>query len=181
MNSFKFLVFLSLFKACVSSPEKNAFALWKQSWKIKYESPRDEAVGFEHFCENRERNEIHNKRYREGKETYRVALWSESDKPLSTLTKSLNLAKVPLEKDSSMKARDLLLPATVPRSLNYTSLGYVNPVQNQKKCASCYTFSACGAIEGQIFKRTRQLIVLSEQQLLDCVRNSRTVGCKVIS
>lgn len=179
MNSLNILVFLNLFNGFLSSQEENAFALWKKTFKKEYKSPRDEMVAFKNFCENRERTEKHNKRYREGKETYRIALLDESDKSLATLTRSLNLAKVPKGKKSNVMARDIPLPAIVPKSLNYTSMGYVNPVQNQKNCGSCYTFAACGAIEGQIFKKTKQSKILSEQQLLDCVRNARTRGCKV--
>lgn len=179
MNSLVILVFLNLFNGYVSSPEKNAFELWKQTFKKEYGSSRDEAVALKNFCENRDRTEKHNKRYREGKETYRIALLSDSDKPLFTFAKSLNLAKKPTARVSNVKARDILLPALVPKTLNYTAMGYVNPVPAQKNCGSCYTLAACAAIEGQLFKKTKQLKILSPQQLLDCVRNSRTLGCKV--
>lgn len=180
MNSLTLFLFLNLLNGLALSPEKNAFAMWKQTFKKEYGSPRDEMVAYKNFCENRDRYEKHNKRYREGKETYRIALQSDSDKPLFTLTKSLNLARVPREKVSNVKARDIF-PAIVPKNLNYTSMGYVSPVPAQKSCGSCYTLAACGAIEGQIFKKTKQLLVLSAQQMLDCVRTSRTSGCKVCS
>lgn len=58
-----------------------------------------------------------------------------------------------------------------PKSLNWARRGLVSPVQDQELCGSCWSFSALGAIEGQIFKNTGQLVKLSEQYLIDCNRD----------
>jgi C1A family cysteine protease len=53
----------------------------------------------------------------------------------------------------SHTSRGISKPLKVERanvdSLNYFMLGYVNPVQRQKKCGSCYVFSALAALEGR--------------------------------
>lgn len=76
-------------------------------------------------------------------------------------------------------------PGEVPDQLDWRQVpGRVSGVKNQGSCGSCWAFSAVGALEGQETKRpecgprgrnSSQMIELSEQNLVDCVKDD--YGC----
>lgn len=64
----------------------------------------------------------------------------------------------------------------LPKSIDYRKKGMVTPVRDQGSCGSCWAFSSAGALEGQLAKTTGQLVVLSPQNLVDCVKENDGCG-----
>ncbi|KAM0991887.1 hypothetical protein ACFX2I_010183 [Malus domestica] len=65
----------------------------------------------------------------------------------------------------------------VPKSKDYFSLGSVTTVKDQRQCGCGWAFSAVAAIEGLNFLKTRNIVSLSEQELVDCDVGLVNDGC----
>lgn len=79
------------------------------------------------------------------------------------------------EPSTEVDCDEFLKYSSLPDSIDWRQYGVVTPIKNQGHCGSCWTFSATGAMEGAWAKATGNLISLSEQQLVDCVKKDH--GC----
>lgn len=64
----------------------------------------------------------------------------------------------------------------LPKQVNWVTAGAVTAVRNQRDCAGCWAFAAVASLEGQQFRKTGELVPLSEQNLIDCSTNINQ-GC----
>lgn len=62
-----------------------------------------------------------------------------------------------------------------PKSVDWRGK-LVTPVKYQGDCGACWAFSTVAALEGQYAKLTETLLDLSEQDLVDCVKNQKVPG-----
>lgn len=62
--------------------------------------------------------------------------------------------------------------------LDWRDRGALTPVKNQFGCASSYAFAVVESIEAQYFMKTKSLLSLSEQQVVDCSKQFGNDGCQ---
>ncbi|XP_028617602.1 cathepsin M-like isoform X2 [Grammomys surdaster] len=175
------VVFLAILCLGMASPspahDPVSDAEW-QKWKIKHgktyslEEGQRRAV----WEENMKKIILHNGENGLGKHGFTMEMNAFGDMTGEEFRKLMTEIPVPtVRKGKSVQKR---LSVNVPKFINWKKKGYVTPVRIQGRCNSCWAFSVTGAIEGQIFRKTGQLIPLSVQNLVDCSRSYGNRGCQ---
>uniref|UniRef100_A0AAY4BU01 Uncharacterized protein n=1 Tax=Denticeps clupeoides TaxID=299321 RepID=A0AAY4BU01_9TELE len=133
-------------------------------------SQHDKEYGFEDyfqrlqiFTENKKRIDRHNA----GKHSFRMGLNQFSDMTFAEFKKHYLLTEP--QNCSATKGSHVTSNGPYPPSIDWRTKGnYVTPVKNQGACGSCWTFSTTGCLESVTAIATGKLLLLSEQQLVDC-------------
>merc|ERR1719391_569427 len=119
--------------------------------------------------------EKHNAAYAAGFETYSVGENEFNDLTTDEFVSIFNGLRI----TENTTTNDIFVPQkkNAPLKVDWRPLGYVTPVKDQKQCGSCWAFSATGSLEGAHFNKTKKLVSLSEQNLVDCSMKEGNHGC----
>jgi cathepsin L len=184
----KYLALLLAFLATASALSfydvvKEEWHTFKMRHNKKYKSETEEKFRLKIYAENRHKIAQHNQRFAAGQVSYSLAenkyadmLHHEFVNTLNGFNRSNSILK---GTEKKWRGVTFIEPANVqvPESVDWRLKGAVTPVKDQGHCGSCWSFSATGALEGQHFRKTKKLISLSEQNLVDCSGAYGNNGC----
>ncbi|VDQ05250.1 unnamed protein product [Trichobilharzia regenti] len=142
---------------------------WKQKYNKVYSTSEEEIKRRTSFMKRVAKIQQHNLRHDLGLEGYTMGLNEFCDREWEEIKAVMfpkTLGNNPLWND---KEEVEFSNKPLPSKWDWRDHG--------GHCGSCWAFSACGAIEGQLTKKHKKLTSLSEQQLVDCSGDYGNLGC----
>ncbi|XP_007937299.1 procathepsin L-like [Orycteropus afer afer] len=178
MNSSLFLAALCLGVASAALEHDHSLDVEWYQWKSTYNRPygsNEEGWRRAVWEKNLKMIELHNQEYNQGKHGFTMAMNAFGDMTNEEFRQVMN----GFQNEKHSKGKVFREPPSghIPKSVDWRQKGYVTPVKDQGQCGSCWAFSATGALEGQMFRKTGKLVSLSEQNLVDCSRPQGNEGC----
>ncbi|XP_037085227.1 procathepsin L-like [Pollicipes pollicipes] len=151
---------------------------FKQEHGKSYGSPEEENLRFSIFHSNKKMIDEHNERHRRGEHSFSLKINQFADLLGEEFVATMN-GYQQHKKVHGQGATHLRLASEIqlPDSMDWRTKGAVTPVKDQGQCGSCWAFSSTGSLEGQHFRKTGQLVSLSEQNLVDCSTSFGNDGC----
>jgi len=149
-------------------PMEDMYREYIAEYRKSYSNGEEYEMRFKIFSANVKRNEEHNA----GTSSFTLGINQFSDWTNEEYRQMLGYVKPNGEYfcDPTKYTKDF------PASIDWTTKGAVNAVQNQGSCGSCWAFGTIGTVEGAHFVATGQLVKFSEQQLVDCCHDT-CYGC----
>ena len=162
----------------VVAEEWNTF---KAAHKKSYKTPMEEKHRMKIFMENKAFIAKHNHLAHKGHHSYFLKMNQFGDLFHREFSATMNGFRMDLKKnDTHDTGATFLAPDgfEAPTMVDWRDKGAVTDVKDQGRCASCWAFSATGSLEGQHFRKTGQLVSLSETNLVDCSWPQGNKGCR---
>jgi cathepsin L len=144
-----------------------------------YKDAREESFRLKIFADNKHRIAKHNKLFAQGLHNFSLAMNKYGDLLPQEFVSVMNGFKQSKLLQKKHVGITYLSPTNVniPKEWDWRDHGYVTPVKDQGQCGSCWAFSATGSLEGQHYRKSKKMVSLSEQNLVDCSGKFGNEGC----
>jgi len=165
------MLLLTVLLAVVTAHELPTILTWEE-WKLEYGDQRmlmqgaDEVTRKAQFEANVEKIKAQNELFEAGESTFYYGFNHFTDLSIEEFRVAAGFRKRP--ERTTPKNVVLLDESNTASAVDWRNHNAVTPVKNQGQCGSCWSFSATGAMEGDLAVEAGQLISLSEKELMDC-------------
>jgi C1A family cysteine protease len=145
------------------------FDAWKAKFSREYETLEEHAERLVIFTENAAIVKEHNA----AGHPWELELNQYADMTNAEFTQRHMLRESAIGTDHSPATSRHTNTGAAPDSMDWRSAtpALVGPVKDQAQCGSCWAFSTVASVEGQVAKKTGKYESLSEQALVDCVKD----------
>merc|ERR1712126_419260 len=169
------LVLATVLLSVLAHPDySDSFEEFKQKYNKEYETEDEETHRAGVWSDNLDMIRAHNIQADQGHHSFHLGENEFADMTSDEITAFFNGLKVESgggELTTEVDVSDL------PTEVDWRTKDIVTDVKDQKMCGSCWAFSATGSMEGQHALKTKKLVSLSEQNLVDCSMKEGNHGC----
>ncbi|XP_031628596.1 cathepsin L1-like [Contarinia nasturtii] len=163
---------------CFSIIEENDWEMFKELNAKNYSDNTEDDFRMNIFVQNRDSIVHHNKLYAEKHITFQIGFNEYSDMAHDEFVAKMTgfIPDSAVDSHQTEQSIEQTNEEDVSKSneIDWRKMGAVTGIKNQNLCGSSFAFSAIGALEGQLYRKTNKLVSFSEQHLIDC---SSSFGC----
>ncbi|XP_069484925.1 cathepsin S-like [Ambystoma mexicanum] len=148
--------------------------MWKSRHERNYITEEEEELRRNAWEATWHKVQNHNLLADQGKKNFRLEMNHFADKT-SIERKSIGCLKRPSSEEKPIEVRNLQTNVNIPKDVDWRKENCVTTPKNQGICGSCWAFATVGTLESRYCIKHKQLLNMSEQQLVDCDQNDE--GC----
>jgi cathepsin L len=151
---------------------RSLFSIWASNHKKVYSHEDEINHRLKAFTENLAFVQKHNAEAAQGKHTFTVAMNRFADLTNAEFRRQyLGYRRGPNANSTAPRLNPNLKSSDLPDTVDWRTKGVITAVKDQGQCGSCWSFSAVGSMEAANALSTGNLVSLSEQNLIDCVKD----------